>query len=323
MIGALVVLVVNALCASAIELTYLLEKEELSEYISSTSLNPQTVWEVIGTILVQRYDNNEEEIDEVTDLKNLEYLKMSNLGQKEIPYFENLPIFTTLILDKNNISEVKTGQLSDVPLESINLNSNKIAVVERKAFGYNVQILWLSCNNLEAVSKKWFRNPEVLVELDLSGNYISLLEDKLFSNFTNLNNIDLSNNRILQIGQNIFSNPVYGSIYLSFNQLKVLDANIFERNATIDWLTINNNKLTFLSYDFLERIKVNFVAELRSNPWNCEYWASVKAWVPDTTYILKSDESVICDEMSRKNSQDNFNDGYCKYVREKDNSGVW
>lgn len=187
---------------------------------------------------------------------------------------------------------MKREALGLTPVKEIFLTNNKISNIETKSFGSNVQTLHLSCNKLSFFNPKWFKNVEILKELDLSANQLTTLQENIFKNFTNLETIVLEHNKIATIEVGSFSNRIsFRSINLAHNLITELSPNIFENSIIkILNLKIDYNRLSFLSEDFLKKVNKT-KAVIYGNPWKCGCYSSIKKWSEeeDTQYSYNYD----------------------------------
>lgn len=176
--------------------------------------------------------------------------------------------------DCRNVSyhEIPDNLSSD--MQVLDFSFNTIAELRRDDFIKsnleNLHKLYLKNCTLEAIDKNALHGLAILIELDLSNNFlvelqpgtfsdlvklrtlllnnneIKVLEDRIFENLKFLHKIELKENHIVSIGQNSFVNlPAITQISLEWNRLNILRKESFQ----------NLDKLTSLS--------------IGSNPWNC------------------------------------------------------
>lgn len=175
-------------------------------------------------------------------------------------------------------------------VEELHFYSNKISTIENKAFGPNLQILYLPCNKLTFFSIKWFQNASNLEELDMAGNAITSLGPNVFQKFIKLRQIVLSHNKIATIAPKAISNRnTFFTLYLNDNKLEELNANIFkDGDIKISSIYLQNNRLTYLSDEFLRKLNKT-KARIYGNPWQCACWHIIRQWNTWVNYDLNKE----------------------------------
>lgn len=261
------------------------------------------------TYLNIRKYKNESEIIEIKNFGELSAIRMTGIGQKMIPTFEGVPKVELLLMNKNRLEGIERDRISNVGFVNINLNNNRIGSVDSGAFGGRVQRLWLACNRLDSFSSEWFKNPEVLEEIDLSGNFFTRLPDDSFMNFPGVYNILFNHNGLKEIGRGSFGNrESFNQLHISYNELFELNPGVFHSdNVTIGWFSISNNRISELSEDLRKKLTIVSIADLGGNPWNS--WDVIEKWLPESTILL--------------NQTDSYQSNYCADSSTIDDSGIW
>lgn len=272
-----------------LEYTLFYVTEEVKD-IQDTELTFKNLGENVKYLEVKRYKKDEEQVDLVAGMPHLEKFFMVKVGQQVLPNFEHLPRIKEIYMDKNELVYLKKGAVSETNVEVLHFNYNDIKVIERGTFGYGVEVLRLSCNRLKKFSPRWFRNASSLVELHMSANLLTSIEKDQFRPFSQLAYIDFSMNRISTIGENAFRNRhSFSSILLQHNRLLEITPNAFgPGNITVDHLSLTNNRLTYISREFLDRIRAKLRLQVDDNPWQCKCWDNINAHVPKNVLIAKN-----------------------------------
>lgn len=290
--------------------------EELDdEYkeIKDTEVTSRLLGEFVKILEFKRYKNGEEQIDLIANLPNLERIYMVKVGQQIIPSFENLPRLKEIYVDKNDLVYLKKGAISETPVEVVNFNYNDIKFIEKHTFGLKVEILRLTCNKLVKFSSKWFKDTTKLIELQINANLLTTIQQDQFKHFPSLKYIDFSLNKIYTIAEGAFSNRRdFISILLQHNKLTDIQTNVFYKgNISVDSLTINNNKLTFLTEEFFGKVHVLKKLQLDDNPWQCKCWEDIKGMVDKDVLFVRDYGHPIC-------VKDQKFDNKCTYVVAKE-----
>lgn len=150
------------------------------------------------------------------------------------------------------------------------------------------------CNNLKTFDPNWFKNLSSLEELNLGGNLLTKIPVNLFKPMKNLNSIIINYNDISSIGEGAFANRnSFKFLYLEHNNLPELKPNVFlSGEIKIKYFAVNNNHLTFLSQDLLDKLSILTSIELDDNPWLCKCWEMIKNWVP--VKIFRDPNQAFC-----------------------------
>ncbi|KAK1896739.1 Platelet glycoprotein V [Dissostichus eleginoides] len=159
----------------------------------------------------------------------------------------------------------------------------------------NLLVLQLAKNNLSAVSTHWFSNLNKL----LYENQLTSVPEDIFQNLPNLKEIGLHGNKIAELSPNLFphkdklnkllleNNLLTGlpeGFFVGFPQLKtltlqknkltslppVLDADLFEKLASVVTLRLAHNDLHTLPEDIFDPLLKLKKLYLSDNPWRCD-----------------------------------------------------
>lgn len=78
-----------------------------------------------------RSELKEEELQSFYNFRNLKSFSMVKNGQKKIPNFRNLPRLQTLVIKETQISFIDKNSISNIPVEVVDLQRNKINNIEK------------------------------------------------------------------------------------------------------------------------------------------------------------------------------------------------
>ncbi|XP_038052753.1 G-protein coupled receptor GRL101-like [Patiria miniata] len=186
--------------------------------------------------------------------------------------WNNLPRITKkLVMKKNNITDLKPGQLLDLPqLEQLNLEDNQLTTLKRGIFTglRQLGLLKLNINNLNAIDEGVFQTLESLKVLRLDDNSITSLTAEMFEGLTSLTNVRLGNNRIGRLGANTFQH--LGNLIgldLAENRIATIEPDAFSGLVHLRSLELRDNLLTVLETDMFSHLKSMTVLTIEDNPW--------------------------------------------------------
>lgn len=170
---------------------------------------------------------------------------------ESVPYLEILTNNPLIIdLSGNDISNIDVDDFSfdkSEQVKEIYLNNSKVVNIEPNSFDEltNLQELYLGYNLLNSLPVDFIANNEILIVLDISGNYFTEIPNLKSKN---LELLVAANSKIETIGPHSLENLTnLRVLYLQQNMLKEIDPQIF---------------------NFLPET-LHYV-DLNSNPWNCD-----------------------------------------------------
>lgn len=258
------------------------------------------------------YEEGEDQLETISNLSDLEHVDVYSIGQKMMPIFANLSKLKHISMKGNQISYISNGAISRTPVQEVFLDNNQIRTIETWAFGPKVNTIYLSCNNLEKFSPRWFENASNIREMDLSGNKITSLPEKTFERFSELSLIVLSHNKITKIGAGAFSNRnSFWILYLDNNLVSELSSAVFASGSVeFQSLHLENNRLMYLDEDLIAKTNAT-TARIYGNPWQCPCYDAVEKWAKSKNDLYNKVPSGVpkCVESSRQE---------CKYVVDAD-----
>ncbi|KAJ3656911.1 hypothetical protein Zmor_015956 [Zophobas morio] len=159
----------------------------------------------------------------VSDIPNLYILRLSGVGMEEIKpgAFGNLPLLKALLLDSNNLIEIKTDTFVDLNVLYIDLSFNSIVLLQPGVF-----------KNFKAV------------HVNLGNNKLAELPRGVFENFT-LENLILSYNLLHTIAPSALSTIGLTKLSLFGNKLEEIDPEAFDMQELIT-LELDDNLVKLL-----------------------------------------------------------------------------
>lgn len=252
--------------------------------------------------------NNSIELVDVSALKDTVELEVLNLMNNKITSFEdplvfkNLRKLKVLYLDGNQILDVPSQVLKNLPyssievltlsnnyidiidelsfpspvmgsLKTLSLASNAVSNVHRSSFNslHSLTILDISDNNLTVVPTEQLAKLSQLVELDLSNNMFTELSAVAFQSLFHLKILCLSRMpRLERIDSRAFVDNIHlETVIMDDNrEVKILPARIFHGNLHLRYISIRKNSLSVVDashfpLDSLESL------DLSENPLEC------------------------------------------------------
>lgn len=267
----------------------------------------------------------DEEIDEddqvttITNMAGLRELEMKSIGQLQIPRFEKLNLIRTIKLSGNQISSVSNESFSKIHPKDIDLSKNQINKIDDGSFGHSLETLILNCNNLNVVSSEWFKDPESLQRLHLTGNKLTTIPDN-FKDFIDLSELHLSFNKIVKIADGALAQKQYTYIDVSYNKLtEIKDSSFSSKKVEIMYLNLRANSLNFLSEELMAKLSVTVELTADLNPWLCPCNEKIRGWLPEIVLYNKKNswlDKQAFDHAHRKDAfciYDDFGSRDCHY----------
>ncbi|KAK9746182.1 BspA type Leucine rich repeat region (6 copies) [Popillia japonica] len=233
---------------------------ESTVILNECSINPAVEKIVIQTCVDQIYEGT------FKDLPNLNDVRIVGANTKTIEpgFLQNLPNLTYVTINLNPLKEIRRGQFSNIKIDLIDLENNKIWRIQREAFeNLTAEILVLNKNNLRSIEKGWFKNSSIN-NLQVATNKVTWVGLNTFSEIKNLEYLDLLDNSIYYIQDGTFTGIRLRQLDLSENMLTQTN---FLANTKIGYVHIGINMLS--------NMFINSSAEIQSmtiypNPWRCE-----------------------------------------------------
>ena len=177
----------------------------------------------------------------------------------EIPLITETSKFE-FILNNNFIT-----QIEEIPQTcyKLSLSNNKISFINSKFFS-NLELKYLDLSFNRIISLLGFEKFKLLEELNLSNNYIGDEQLNHLTYLTKLKSINLSNNNLRseEVKNIIYKIKTLQKINLANNNIEQL---IFEKSNGLIELDLDNNKISFLSFNCKSGNKFEFLMYLSAN----------------------------------------------------------
>lgn len=163
----------------------------------------------------------------------------------------------------------------DSGTQILDLTENHIANLKNQEFSkaglVNLQKIFLVKCRLKVIEKDAFQNLINLVELDLSANLLGAVPSNSFSSTPELRELKLSSNPIYSLTAKAFR-AVPQLVRLEMSDCKITRIELqafFGLEATLEWLRLDNNKLSHVDSLAFASLSNLHGLELVGNPWNC------------------------------------------------------
>ncbi|KAK9876081.1 hypothetical protein WA026_011190 [Henosepilachna vigintioctopunctata] len=165
-----------------------------------------------------------EAFDQLTHLKTLDLRgnKLKSIEHRHLIHLNNLE---KLFLQQNEIEKIDAGTFPKLPLYSLSLVDNKIAVLEAGIFSElsNLRYLFLSGNRLESLEKGIFSNLTELEVLAVNDNLIKKIEVGVFEDTLNLISLKLEHNKFKMLDKQVLL-PLKKLPYIYFDRFELCEA---------------------------------------------------------------------------------------------------
>ena len=189
-------------------------------------------------------------------------MKVYDFSKRELT---EIPLITETskfeyILNNNLIT-----QIEEIPqtCQKLSLSNNKISFINSKLFS-NLQLKYLDLSFNRIISLQGFEKFKLLVELNISNNYIGDEQLNYLTYLTKLKSLNLSNNNLRseEVKNIIYKIKTLQKINLSNNNIEQL---ILEKSNGLIELDLDNNKINFLSFNCKSGNKFEFLMYLTAN----------------------------------------------------------
>ncbi|KAJ8961557.1 hypothetical protein NQ318_014809 [Aromia moschata] len=200
-------------------------------------------------------------------MHSLTHLKLAHAFSSSV---ENLPIDSIKMLTNLEELDLSNNRFKYMPdtsfhflqkLRKLEFQDNVIEIVHKGTFQGDIHAsleqIYLSFNNIKAISQHTFVNLPRLEQLYLDDNRIESLERRSFMNLENIKRLNLKGNKISTISYETFQNlPELVHLDLSYNELKSFNFSMFDQVGTLSIFNVNasHNKLRNL----LVNVPLNF-----------------------------------------------------------------
>lgn len=176
--------------------------------------------------------------------------------------------------DCKNLSFTSIPKEMSSELQVIDLSSNIIPELRHSAFRdanlLNLHKIYLRNCTLQEIHRDAFKEMSLLIELDLSYNYLKVLEPGTFTDVFRLRVLIVTHNQIEELGDNLFENLGFlAKVDLRYNGLKSISQYTFVNVSVIREIDLENNQLTVLKEESFRGMDQLRSLTLNQNPWNC------------------------------------------------------
>lgn len=230
---------------------------------------------------------------DLPDLQHIQVLR-NNIEVIEEYAFEDLPSLKTINLNFNGIHKIRKNIFSNLTVEKISLRGNGISNLEPWSFYNltNLRYLDLSSNNIPNLPTELFEMTRNLKVFDLSWNQLTTqLGAPSLSRFTyfeepfwNIDKIDnslinLSFNQIDLIDARMFEGLIgIKKIVLSYNNITIINDNAFEKMSFLEEIDLEGNNLEKLTEPVLVTFRMVKDINMANNPWNSVFSCRYTEW---------------------------------------------
>lgn len=188
----------------------------------------------------------------VSNLPWIEFIRFEDdeLKSIETMAFSNLPSLKVLSITGNALLTNITKYVFECSnLNELYLYDNSIAYIHSNAFAGlpELRILGLDMNEIKRINYKWFVPTKHLFILFLNYNNLSKIRNKdlrsLVGTSSNVLKLHFSHNRIRRLEQQVFQEMVIDDLNLSYNNLEMLDGDVFEVIANLRLIDLTGNDI--------------------------------------------------------------------------------
>lgn len=177
-------------------------------------------------------------------------------------------------------ADCKNKQLYTIPsdlsneLQVIDLSNNMIPELRREEFSeanlQNLHKIFLKNCTIQELNRDALKGLTILIELDLSLNFIKVLHVGTFNGLVKLRNLVMNNNQIEALDNHLFVDlPFLSRVEFKNNRLKRVDIHAFGHLPVLSAVYVEANELTVLRRETFQQTPKLVHLSLASNPWNC------------------------------------------------------
>lgn len=194
---------------------------------------------------------------------------------------------------------------TDIPslspeIQTLNLTGNTITEITRYSLVnnqlYSLHKLLLRECKLNKIHKYGLDGMSILIELDLSKNYLTTLSNDTFQGMTKLRWLFINDNQLEKLEDGLFTDLIMlRKVNLSNNRILQISVSCFGSLSRLNYINLDNNRLVALELDTFKNLNSLSSLELKYNPWRCD----CKLW-PLRDWMLRkmvaTNDNVTCSE---------------------------
>lgn len=197
----------------------------------------------------------------------------------------------------NEIPKSLSTEIRDIDFTGNNFN-RLFAFEFKNANLQDIHKLKLQNCSILVIDKNAFYGLELLIELDLSYNYIKELDQNIFLENKKLRILSLKHNKLKHLENKLFYNMSHlQQVFLNNNELKSISTKVFEGTSLLKHIGLSHNKIKQMDYEFIELYPKLNSLELEGNPWNCD--CNLQKFRNATIYRTLSTNPIVCEEPDR------------------------
>lgn len=177
-------------------------------------------------------------------------------------------------------ADCKAKQLTTIPndlssdMQVIDLSYNQIPELRKEEFMeanlQNLHKIFLRNCTIQELNRDALKGLAILIELDLSHNFIKELHVGTFEGLAKLRNLVMNNNQIEYLDNYMFAGLRFLSrVEFKNNKLKKIDIHAFGELPVLSAVYLESNELTVLKKETFQRTPKLVHLSLASNLWNC------------------------------------------------------
>lgn len=160
-------------------------------------------------------------------------------------------------------------------MQVLDITGNSIQNLPKEVFRtvglIHLQRIFLKSAGVYEIHKDAFKELKILVEIDLSDNFISVLHQDTFSGNDRLRALYMNSNPISELRSSQFPNlPHLKSLEFQHCQIKSVHIDAFQHLPALESLHLNDNKLNRLSETVFSPVPKLKTLVLDGNPWKCD-----------------------------------------------------